>query len=385
MKKRKSSKCNLSAKADKADSVSINSRQSEKLITRKFNGPAGADSHLRVALKAQAFSEISNHANQFLDVEICGVLVGLACCDDEGPFVQVEAIIRGESTKKGTTSVTFTHETWDKIHHTLETRYPKLQIVGWYHTHPGFGVEFSEMDIFIHKNFFPNPTQIALVYDPLGGKTAVCVNGDDGIRYLSKIWIDGREKSLDVPESADKGKTASGNEGDVRISSHSLESMQRQIRSINKAIDDMQNRVTSYIYMLVTVIALSFVTWIGFSIFDSYQRKFVPPKLKQFTDVPVQIGDSQVLLGVSIESWDIPDEVNPIHAFQKEMNELIIKAIAEGDSEAADKTESQLSHEKKKKKRWWLLALSLGLLSFCISAVCIFLLRRRSKRRKVSK
>ena len=36
-----------------------------------------------------------------------------------------------------------------------------LKIVGWYHTHPGFGVEFSEMDLFIQQNFFGGPAQIA--------------------------------------------------------------------------------------------------------------------------------------------------------------------------------------------------------------------------------
>ena len=40
-------------------------------------------------------------------------------------------------------------------------------IVGWYHSHPGFGIFLSEHDRFIHRHFFGEPGQIALVIDPL--------------------------------------------------------------------------------------------------------------------------------------------------------------------------------------------------------------------------
>ena len=44
--------------------------------------------------------------------------------------------------------------------------YPNERIVGWYHSHPGFGVFLSEHDTFIHQNFFSSPDQVAWVYDP---------------------------------------------------------------------------------------------------------------------------------------------------------------------------------------------------------------------------
>ena len=53
-----------------------------------------------------------------------------------------------------------------RIHETLETKYPGKKIVGWYHTHPGFGIFLSGMDLFIQNNFFNQPWQIATVYDP---------------------------------------------------------------------------------------------------------------------------------------------------------------------------------------------------------------------------
>jgi proteasome lid subunit RPN8/RPN11 len=39
-------------------------------------------------------------------------------------------------------------------------------VVGWHHTHPGFGVFLSGYDLFIHQHFFREPWQIALVIDP---------------------------------------------------------------------------------------------------------------------------------------------------------------------------------------------------------------------------
>ena len=55
----------------------------------------------------------------------------------------------------------------------LERDHPEQQIVGWYHSHPGFGIFLSEHDLFIHRNFFSGAAQIALVVDPLQGHEGV--------------------------------------------------------------------------------------------------------------------------------------------------------------------------------------------------------------------
>src|SRR5579872_6162026 len=137
---------------------------------RAFPGPAGATERLRIAMTRQSYADLTAHAKESLNAEICGVLVGELCEDDAGPFVSVEETIRGASAREASTHVTFTQETWTQIHTEKERKHPKRQIVGWYHTHPGFGVEFSEMDIFIQRNFFSGAGQIAFVTDPLGGE-----------------------------------------------------------------------------------------------------------------------------------------------------------------------------------------------------------------------
>ncbi len=81
-----------------------------------------------------------SHAKESLEAEVCGVLVGELYQDQQGIWVSVEAAIRGASAKQGGAHVTYTQETWDKIYEVKDRDYPKLKILGWYHSHPGFGV-----------------------------------------------------------------------------------------------------------------------------------------------------------------------------------------------------------------------------------------------------
>jgi hypothetical protein len=48
----------------------------------------------------------------------------------------------------------------------MDTTYPDMRILGWYHTHPGHGIFLSDMDLFIHKHFFNLPWHVAFVFDP---------------------------------------------------------------------------------------------------------------------------------------------------------------------------------------------------------------------------
>ena len=46
-------------------------------------------------------------------------------------------------------------------------QFPDELIVGWHHTHPNLRVFLSGYDLFIHRHFFPEPWQIAMVVDPV--------------------------------------------------------------------------------------------------------------------------------------------------------------------------------------------------------------------------
>ena len=129
-------------------------------------GPRDHPTRRQVIFKQSVLNDIREHGRGAPDVEVCGVLVGNVYRDDHGPYLHVEAVIRGAHAAGRTAQVTFTSETWDHINDELEQHHPGRRILGWYHTHPGFGIFLSEMDLFIHNNFFPEPWQVAYVYDP---------------------------------------------------------------------------------------------------------------------------------------------------------------------------------------------------------------------------
>ena len=105
------------------------------------------------------------HAAGSLDREVGGVLLGTF----DGDTAAVRVALPALKADGHRTHVTFTHEVWEDIHSTLDRDYPDLKIVGWYHSHPGFGVFLSEYDRFIQRNFFAGAAQVALVVDPHAG------------------------------------------------------------------------------------------------------------------------------------------------------------------------------------------------------------------------
>lgn len=129
----------------------------------------------QVVMRQSVLNDIHAHAASNPDAEICGVLVGDVVRDENGPFLHVEASIRGEFATSQTAGVTFTAETWTYMQGILETQFARKRIVGWYHSHPDFGVFLSEMDLFIHRHFFNLPWQIAHVVDPIRGDEGLFV------------------------------------------------------------------------------------------------------------------------------------------------------------------------------------------------------------------
>ena len=91
-----------------------------------------------------------------------------------------------------------------------------MKIVGWYHSHPGFGLFLSEYDSFIQENFFIDPNHVALVVDPLEGSLgwfvvrngkvvelfrkptklpAVAIKGEERIDVLNRISGNSEKRS----------------------------------------------------------------------------------------------------------------------------------------------------------------------------------------------
>src|SRR5439155_7180233 len=116
----------------------------------------------RVSIEGEVLRQIRQHARSNSKTEVCGVLIGA----ENGSGVSISARIPGLNAAQAGTYVTFTQDTWEHIYKIKDKEYPDERIVGWYHSHPGFGVFLSDHDTFIHKNFFSSELQVAWVYDP---------------------------------------------------------------------------------------------------------------------------------------------------------------------------------------------------------------------------
>lgn len=175
--------------------------------------PAAAD-RFRVYLDPGVHAEIQKHAKRDLRVEIGGILVGHWEKDDAGPFVAVRNVICSELAASGEGELTFTHDAWADIHRVMDAEYADSSIVGWYHTHPDFGIFLSERDQFIHQHFFGDPGQIAYVVDPIRRQEGVFVWRGGSTAPCKHYWVGDQihtapEKNERRPDPA---ATSSGNE-----------------------------------------------------------------------------------------------------------------------------------------------------------------------------
>jgi proteasome lid subunit RPN8/RPN11 len=123
----------------------------------------------QAVVRRMVLDEIHGHGKSITAAEVCGVLVGNVYRDEHGPYLYIGSAIRGDRASGLATQVTFTAETWSAIQVVMDRDHPDERIVGWYHTHPGFGIFLSGMDLFIQDHFFNLPWQVAFVYDPIGG------------------------------------------------------------------------------------------------------------------------------------------------------------------------------------------------------------------------
>ncbi|HET8772520.1 MAG TPA: Mov34/MPN/PAD-1 family protein [Thermoanaerobaculia bacterium] len=324
--------------AKKNDQVRVTpARETGRVVRRVFPGPDTGGTPLRVNFDRQAYADLTAHAKESVDAEVGGVLVGEICEDGDGVFVDVRAVIRALAAREARAHITFTHETWTKIHETLDRDHRGLQIVGWYHTHPGFGVEFSAMDRFIQENFFAGRAQIAFLTDPLGGDTAVCFNGAEGIESLPKFWVDGREHKarLAGSHSAATAAVESGGAPDVR---REIERLEARINQLIQAVDEQRANFYRMLTTVVVFICAGIVVWVAYAIYSDRTDRMEPPRVQQFIPVPVKVGNETVMLGVGVVEWKVPPGLD-----------ALLDKVAKAEAERRAEERKELQEQQKKK------------------------------------
>jgi len=313
----------------------------------------GADEIFRVTFTRQAYADVTEHAKQDLESEVCGILAGEFCEDDDGLYVSVVAAVRGTSVRRGAAHVTYTQETWNEIHRVMESDYPKLQIVGWYHSHPGFGVEFSDMDMFIQENFFAARGQVALVTDPLGGSEALCAKVGSRVEHLGKFWVDGRERKCILPAGVSRGGGGGGAEGGHGGSGGGSGELAAAVRKledrVNQALREMErSRKNTYgsLTFLGMLAASAIVAYIVLNIWWHYTEIPQPnPQIfsetPTFSSEPMKVNNEWVRIGTKSVLFKVPLSPHEVEILDKlEADQAAAKAAAEQAAKKAAKPDA---------------------------------------------
>ncbi|MFQ5400281.1 MAG: Mov34/MPN/PAD-1 family protein [Anaerolineae bacterium] len=132
----------------------------------RLHGAAPHPGQVHIVAGRDALSQIAAHSNSRLDTELGGALLGHAFRHNGQLFVELTAALPAESRDHGPIHFTFSADSWASLNQERAAKYPELDIVGWFHTHPGLGVFFSSDDVVVHSAAFTLPWHVALVVDP---------------------------------------------------------------------------------------------------------------------------------------------------------------------------------------------------------------------------
>ena len=148
---------------------------------------------LPIFLDRRPADAIERHALRDISVELGGVLLGRECVDDQTgePFVWVTEHLEAKHYENTQASFTYTHDSWEELTRERDRLHPRLDIVGWYHTHPDFGIFLSGHDLFLHRNFFGQPLQVAYVIDPIRQDRGFFRWRGAGLEQVGGFWLTG--------------------------------------------------------------------------------------------------------------------------------------------------------------------------------------------------
>ena len=147
--------------------------------------------------------DIEKHCYSTLDYEVGGMLFGKLTAS----ATQINGHVPALKASKDVVTLTFTHDVWEAILKEGEEKFPGQQIVGWYHTHPSFGIFLSDYDKFIQTQFFSQKGQVALVVDPVAGKLGWFeTNGDDVRQIAADVTATGpkQKRAGQIPAGSKK-------------------------------------------------------------------------------------------------------------------------------------------------------------------------------------
>jgi proteasome lid subunit RPN8/RPN11 len=280
-------------------------------MTQKSNASGRQPS---LMIDSEVARQIRQHAHSSTKAEICGVLIG----QDRNGVIKVTASITGMNADEAGAHVTFTQDTWEHIYKVKDKDFPSERIVGWYHSHPGFGVFLSEHDTFIHKNFFSSPGQVAWVVDP---------HSDEEGCFA---WVGGRIERLSQIATVDRrGGERADESNRPEPSFPASDDEDKEISYEPKSVDGSSESSDTYSLQRLVGTIFSYITAILLGVLVAW---YVFPRV-EVVPVPVDPQTGQPLIGFGEDPG----------VGSAEQDEAKAKAKAEGDAKARDGDKQSLS------------------------------------------
>lgn len=165
----------------------------------------------KVYIKQDVYKALEEYASSDTAHELGTIILG-NYSDALGKMnIVISEFIYAKYTDASAASLTFTHETWDYVHKEHENNHPDTKIVGWQHTHPGYGIFLSNYDIFIQENFFNLPFQVAYVIDPVQHIRGFFQWKNGKVEKLKGFYIyDEVGKQIKIEQPREKKNSGSG-------------------------------------------------------------------------------------------------------------------------------------------------------------------------------
>jgi proteasome lid subunit RPN8/RPN11 len=241
--------------------VDVRDLAKESLVAGRF--PANPRADFRLHLAPDVHRGIAEHARQDLSVEICGVLVGHWERDDHGPYTKVTNYIRCDNAASKLAEVTFTHESWAQINKEMDSRFADARIVGWYHSHPDFGIFLSDRDCFIHEHFFSGPGQVAYVVDP--------------VRELEGVfaWRAGKPQPLDHYWVGDSIRTVDASQRKPEASSSALSARDRSSSDSRPDAPNLARAPSHWALTLLTWLCIFMLGYLYSALMNRWQQQML--------------------------------------------------------------------------------------------------------------
>ncbi|MDE6636590.1 MAG: metal-dependent protease of the PAD1/JAB1 superfamily, partial [Lachnospiraceae bacterium] len=176
---------------------------------------------VKVYIKQDVYKELEEYACSDTDHELGTIILGNYAEELGKMHVVISEFIYAKYTDASASTLTFTHETWDYVHKEHEKNHPDTKIVGWQHTHPGYGVFLSNYDMFIQENFFNVPFQVAYVIDPVQHIRGFFQWKNGKVEKLKGFYIyDGVGKNIKIDQPKQKKKEEVTEESAVTVSKY---------------------------------------------------------------------------------------------------------------------------------------------------------------------